>query len=338
MTINSINIKEVTENLDASYECLICSASFEEERCMAIPSAIKIQILKKAIICIVENLSEKIPLMGEALKKLFGEKAVPVMLDTSNPIESADELIKNVDKILPDESARLFVDITTFTHEYLLILFKVLSRYRSNFKNITFGYTAADEYDVGTAKEEKWLSKGVSEIRSVLGYPGEILPSEDIHLIILAGFETDRVAKMIEAYEPKYISVGDGLSCGKDSDAHEDTNKHFIQKLKTMYPQVETFSFPCYDVRGASIIVDEQVLKYPNAGVVVAPMNNKISTLGAALSAINNPKIQLCYAQANEYNYDKYSSASTDCYIFRLDSESGETIESASSIILVPVP
>ncbi|MDP2644327.1 MAG: hypothetical protein Q8P24_05265, partial [Desulfobacterales bacterium] len=41
--------------------------------------------------------------------------------------------------------------------------------------------------------------------------------------------------------------------------------------------------------------------------VTVAPMNTKLSTVGAALASFENSEIQVCYAQADYYNYHGYS-------------------------------
>ena len=52
---------------------------------------------------------------------------------------------------------------------------------------------------------------------------------------------------------------------------------------------------------------------------VIAPMNNKISTVGAALAALKNPNIQISYAQADIYNVVGYSMPNDDYYLGELD-------------------
>lgn len=53
--------------------------------------------------------------------------------------------------------------------------------------------------------------------------------------------------------------------------------------------------------------------------VIIAPMNNKISTVGAAIVALERQDIQLCYAPATYYNTVNYSTAGDKCYLFSLD-------------------
>jgi hypothetical protein len=47
-------------------------------------------------------------------------------------------------------------------------------------------------------------------------------------------------------------------------------------------------------------------------------LNNKISTIGAGLAAIENESIQLTYAKPAIYNVEGYSKANDDIYIFDL--------------------
>lgn len=45
-------------------------------------------------------------------------------------------------------------------------------------------------------------------------------------------------------------------------------------------------------------------------------MNNKMSTVGVALAAMQNENVQICYAPAVIYNESNYSLPGKDCYIF----------------------
>ena len=51
---------------------------------------------------------------------------------------------------------------------------------------------------------------------------------------------------------------------------------------------------------------------------VMAAMNTKISTLAVGLYALQNPEVQVSYAQADVYNYERYSEAADDVYVFNM--------------------
>ena len=44
--------------------------------------------------------------------------------------------------------------------------------------------------------------------------------------------------------------------------------------------------------------------------IAISPLNNKISTIGVAISGLKNEEIQICYASANQYNINAFSKSS----------------------------
>ena len=51
---------------------------------------------------------------------------------------------------------------------------------------------------------------------------------------------------------------------------------------------------------------------------VIAPLNTKISTIGADLAALENENIQLAYAKPNIYNVDGYSIPNEFIYLDKI--------------------
>jgi hypothetical protein len=47
-------------------------------------------------------------------------------------------------------------------------------------------------------------------------------------------------------------------------------------------------------------------------------LNTKLSTVGVALAAIENPEIQICYAEPEEYNTDGYSKPGKEVTVISL--------------------
>jgi hypothetical protein len=248
----------------------------------------------------------------------FAGKSISVYLETRNPIKSADSIQKALQQAGDYKPARYLIDITTFTHESLLILLKLLQAHLDLGSNVQFAYSPAKEYAIGLEIKDKWLSKGIDEIRSVLGYPGLLLPSRKVHLIILVGFESERAARLIDEYEPAVVSLGFGKADESITVNHHEANVAFHKILSMKYTNVMDFSFSCIDPYETKTAIEAQIAKKADHNVVIAAMNTKISTIGAALVALQNESIQLCYAHANQYNIESYSSPSEDCYIFEL--------------------
>lgn len=232
--------------------------------------------------------------------------------DCSSVLQLVDELA-NVIKTF-DKSSRTVVDITSMSHELLAILIALLND-QGQLPETTLCYTGAKQYSFNTTEAEIWLSKGVSAIRSVLGYPGEQLPSRPLHLVIPMGFEVERALEVISAYEPAALSLGLGRREASISDAHFESNKRFFRRLENFVNDHEiecetlsTFSFSCIDPIDTKKDIAKHLTNYPNYNTVICPLNTKVSTVGAALLCLERPDIQLCYAQPIEYNIDGYAT------------------------------
>ena len=155
-------------------------------------------------------------------------------------------------------------------------------------------------------------------MRSVLGFPGELVPSRKSHLIVLVGFQDERALSLIRQCEPFRVSLGLADENEPATQPHQATNVARFSRLKSILDQVEEFQFKGYDAEATASILQEQIAGAPDLNTIIAPMNTKISTVGAASLALRDSTIQLCYAQPNSYNYQNYSVPDDDYYLFQL--------------------
>jgi hypothetical protein len=231
--------------------------------------------------------------------------------DCTNVLQLADDLASIIRTF--DGSIRTIIDITSMSHELLAILIALLNN-QGKLTGITLCYTGAKQYSFNTTEAEIWLSKGVNAIRSVLGFPGEQLPSRPLHLVIPMGFEVERAFEVISAYEPAALSLGMGRREASISDAHFESNSRFFKRLEDFVKDQEiecetlsTFSFSCIDPIDTKNDIAKHLVNYTDFNTVICPLNTKISTVGVALLCIERPEIQLCYAQPIEYNVEGYA-------------------------------
>lgn len=157
----------------------------------------------------------------------------------------------------------------------------------------------------------------------MLGYPGLMLPSRKLHLIILVGFEFERAEYLISFTEPDFISLGKTKYSDFEKSPNFEIKKkfhqhvvNFIDNISLKKPRINTFEFSTSDPIAAAKSILVTSSKLSHCDVAVAPMNTKISTLGAGLAAIKDSEMQLIYAQATEYNVQGYSEPSGFCEIF----------------------
>lgn len=317
-----IALSSLSENFQGIVDYFISSASYED-RCLKVAEEIKKVNPKNAIICCnIANDYNKKNLTH--LQELFGATFNLLELHSANPSLNNDTLLIKILSIAAENPKLIIVDITTFTHETLLILFRLLKLILPVTTIVKFVYLEASDYSWNIDKvEDKWLSKGIGEIRSVIGYPGLFNPSKGTHLIILVGFEVDRTIKLIEKYDSTIVSLGLGVRkmLNPSNKAIIEIARRKHKELVNRFPHVQVFDFylECPDKTKETI--ENQIALYPNNNVIIAPMNNKVSTIGAGILCIDKFEIQLCYVKANQYNTGFYSKPGNDCCIFDLHRE-----------------
>ena len=303
--------------LPASIDLFICSTSFEG-RSLSIVKSIQNDSVKRVIVFTDPEASpcSTATEMAKWITSAFGSRAFIIPFRVKDPLNVADTIIGAI--VQAQARANVFIDVTTFTQESLLILLKALQLACPGVA-IKGLYNSATDYGLGQTGDRKWLTKGVSELRSVLGYAGTSRPTLGQHLIVLAGFELERAEKTIDLYDPNLLSVG--LGDPLESISHDlfDVNKLFHQKLVERYGGVKQFYFSCDDPIHARDALLKHVLETPGYNVCVAPMNTKISTVGVGLAAMADNSIQICYANPALYNLDGYSKASSNAYIFDIN-------------------
>jgi hypothetical protein len=299
-------------------DVFICCASYEE-RSLSLARALSKRQQPECVWLVQHaDLHDQVSHNAQEVIDLFGPRVKHITARTDRPLDIADHMQQAL-LTLPEADGRtLLVDITTFTHESLLILLRLLEMHRSRFSKALFCYCSASDYDPGVEDKDKWLSKGVYRVRSVLGYPGHISPSKPNHLLVLVGYEYERASSLIEVFEPAKVSLGKGQSAGE---RHLEAGRRFDllkEECMSRCPSVEEFEFSCHDSFECKSDLLEQIHMSPDYNAIIAPLNTKISTVGCALAAMSEPSIQLCYAQALQYNCANYSSPRDNCYSFRL--------------------
>lgn len=209
----------------------------------------------------------------------------------------------------------LWIDFTALRREELLILVRLLvERCDHAILSRVFGLY------VSAKKMGDWLSGDVVDIRSVVGYPGEISPARSTTLVALMGFEINRARAIIESYEPSQVLLGTPALGGSINRELFERNQEVIRRVSEDYAPLisRTFEFSANDPSRALLDLNCILKTCEHDNIVLAPLHTKISTLAAGAIALRNPKIQICYAAVDEYNEATYSQPSGDIYLLPL--------------------
>lgn len=261
-------------------------------------------------------------------REITGAKGTVCGENSSNILKVIDNVQRSIAKIIDDENQPIAIDITAMSHELLAVLLGLLNNLKV-LHRVTLLYIGASEYSYNSKGDDIWLSRGVQDIRSILGFPGSMLPSKKLHLLVMAGFEAERASQAIMRYEPASISIGRGRREHSVSEEHYNNNRIFFNKLnkfvqeqKLYNENVFQFEFSCVDPWQTKKELLEHLGQLPDLeqkNVVVCPLNTKLSTAGAVFAALERPEIQLCYLEPVEYNTQGYAKAGPDVSIIKID-------------------
>jgi hypothetical protein len=247
---SSINLELLNSAIPSNIDLFIFSASFEN-RCFSITQSITNNnfIIMNSLICFVEDLYQVIIANAELLKKSLGANAKTINLNTNFPFKNAIKFNEEVDAILcKDRIENVVLDASTFTHENLLIIYWLLIQKKEKFKNLYVCYVSSSEYDTNQPDiSKKWLSWGVSSIRSIIGYPGAISPARKNHLIVLFGFELERTKTLINHLQFESLSLGFGAKDDSVELSHYDINYERHSELLKKYVNAHSFEFSLTD-------------------------------------------------------------------------------------------
>jgi len=307
-----IKISDLSSYVSGENSCFICCASFED-RCLSLPLALKDVNFEKIF---VFKSTDMLGVTGDNLNKITDAfKGLPKICDIStvDPLSTFKEYCIVFEKLIQDDRKfDFYVDITTFTRESLLILLRIMHKFKICIRSLKIIYTLSKDMD-------NWLSRGVSDIRSVLGFAGNFYPKKPMHLIVLTGFELERAIATIEEYEPNYISIGLGDENQSIRTEFYERNRKFVNELMKIYgSSVRNLSFSLKDPISCKNSILNHIKDQGDSNFIISPLSNKISTLGAGLVGLENKDVQLCYTKPAEYNILSYSIPDDRCLVLNI--------------------
>jgi hypothetical protein len=312
-----ISLDLLSTLLPRPIDLFLCATSFEA-RSLSIARALPNHLVKKLIVFTdIEEFGPSSVIMADSIVSAYRDRASVIQYRVKDPLQIADGTLGAL--VREGFRGNVVVDVTTFTQEALLILLKAMQILNNSGVVIKGVYNSATDYGVGQSKERKWLTKGVSDLRSILGYSGTNRPTLGQHLIVLAGFELERAERTIDLYDPSLLSIGLGHPLESISPDLFDVNRWFHQRLMERYGGVQQFYFSCDDPIHTRDAILNQIRKNPEYNACIAPMNTKISTVGVGMAAMENSEIQICYAHPVMYNFEGYSKESANAYLFDIN-------------------
>lgn len=304
--------KLATTKASSPEHLLILSASFEE-RCMGVIDSLKSSFRSDNTFLFYNKGFVKRGKAPEYYKSLVSKcKKISNNFETIEiPINDKQHIITELHNMINKysltlEKRTITIDITTFPRHELLLMLRYL-RMQNIKSKIRLLYTRPKKYG-------NWLSYGAHEIMAIPSFGGIQIPGRKKLLVILAGYEAERMFRLWEEHEPSktIIVIGD-----------PPTNKHFLARniikaniLKNrtnVEEQKASASDPFKFCKKMESILMNHKKEY---NIFIAPMNTKIQTVGLFLLAEKYNWFQITTALPSDYNVDTYSSGAEIIYEF----------------------
>lgn len=301
-------------------DLLICSSGFED-RSTNLANCLNPELILDSILFHLDDTYAISQTNLEKIQKEITNTRI-VSYPKNKPLDTFDIFYLELQKISiksAKKSINVVIDVSTFTREVLLILVKVVSLQQFSNFDVKIVYTPNEAYS--SEDQTAWMTKGIREIRSIIGYSGLHSPSKKLMLLILNGFEEERTEQIIESFEPSKLVIGkpnasDSINYNLNVISCEKFN-HIKSKYQYLVPQ--EFEFSCTDIDITINELNRIIEDNSDYNIVISPLNNKISTVAAAIVGIKNDDVQICYASANQYNIDAKSKASDYFLVYNLD-------------------
>ena len=274
-------------------------------------------MINKALVCRYSGYAELSENNNTKLHEILAEKAKDVSFEKDAPLSIYDSLF---DAVLECRPKSILLDISTFTRETILITLMLFKQDAFKGVDVTLCYVPADRYSDCTGDKNPndiWLSKGVNDIRTILGYAGSFTSLKKTLLIVLVGFEKERAEILINSFEADKLYLGSVPPQESHSEELSIINKASFERLVSIVGECNVFEFSCRDLQQThdklKVIIEANKEDY---NIIISPMNNKLSTLAVANVAFEYPDVQVCYASTNQYNTEAYSSPADKVILF----------------------
>ena len=184
-----------------------------------------------------------------------------------------------------------------------------MSLTRQKWERVTVKYVGAPEQGYATqnpalSEDERWLSKGVHEIRSVIGFPGEFSGERASHLVALAGHEKERLMEIVKYIEPRRLTIGGGQEGSSTAKGAGEYSRNVVDGLRSQMPlpDVGDVAFKADSVHDVYRTLVELDIACDRENVWIAAMNTKLAFVGAALFALRERRVRMMYAVPSRYN------------------------------------
>jgi hypothetical protein len=241
-------------------------------------------------------------------KDLCARSEIPTQfheLSIENPSQSWHEMIGTLNELI-GSSSECLIDITTMPREAIWMCLNCLDKAGVQ---VNYFYSQPASYD------PNWLSRDPGKPRIVYKLGGVAQFGLPTKLLVLTGFDLDRVKQLIEFFEPSTVLLG--LQSGNQFENLSQNVKKYNDCFGTQ-TNFELFPIDAYSKDHGYEAVRRQILeRLSDSNVVMSSLGPKLSSIPLYRLNREFEFTALSYTPSNEYN-PEYSKGIGEMYFGRL--------------------
>lgn len=209
-----------------------------------------------------------------------------IVLSFANPRDSWFKVVKAIDEY---DYKDIVLDITTSPRN---VIWTILNLIEGQAESIKCIYNKPEGYG-------EWLSRNPEKPRIVYKLGGELRLGWPTKLLILPGYDAERVKQLIGAFEPVETILG-----YHNGNSHGNQERRVTkEQIKDYEPDVRDFEFDAYgEDFGFEKIVSETESLFKESNVIMASLGAKVTSIPLYIMHKKFLNSSLVYTPSNEFN------------------------------------
>lgn len=262
----------------------------------------------------------------------LSDRVEPMEADSEEFAASLRKCLRSVVDSSREAQPLVVFDISVTSNRILMRAMKVLLEFDLHLMLL---YSEADVYhptlqEYRDAKidaepnEKAWLDRGVSDVETSPEYPGYHADQLPDCVIVIPGFNRDRVRAAIQKIDPTLTRPSEHKLLWLIGIPHLPENRWRIDMMRELHEldsganQVEISTFEYKDALCAlETLYEERVNDYR---FTIAPMGSKMQALGCSLFCYLHPDVRVMFSVPAKYNAANFSEGCMA--IWRIEFES----------------
>lgn len=288
------------------YDLLVTFASWEDRFRIGFNRNLKKMGSRKALVFYFSSYAKRTQANRQKVAKICKAKDVEyiqVKLEIDKSADNWRTVLDSIEKVIAG-CQDILIDISTMPRE---IIWYVLWRVKQSSTKIRYVYHRPDSYG-------DWLSRDPRSPRLVYKLSGIALPSAKTALLVIVGFDSPRVEKLISWYEPAKLIIGvQGPSPFLQNDEAMAFYRETINEYNKKY-DCEIFELNAYaEDLGMNAIREVLESLDSSYNIIMSSLGPKLTAITLYQLQRQKDEIGLVYAPSNQFNSD-YSSGIGRCF------------------------